>query len=99
MNSKLKSNELDLLFEAMSLLNSKEEYYSFFEDLCTINELNAMGQRLESAILLHEGKTYNEVTEITGASTATISRISKCLAYGSDGYNLVIKRLKEKNEL
>ena len=94
MNSKLKSKETDALFKALSLLESEEEYYNFFEDLCTVTELKSLSQRFHVAKLLSEGKTYIEVGELTGASTATISRISKCLSYGADGYNLILKRLK-----
>ena len=95
-DSKLKSNDLDELFEAILLLDSVEECYRFFEDACTINELHAIAQRLQVAKLLAEKKTYGEIEEITKASTATISRVNKCLVYGSDGYNLVIERLKDR---
>ena len=94
MNSKLRSKETDELFKALSLLESTEEYYDFFEDLCTVTELKSLSQRFHVARLLSEGKTYLEVGELTGASTATISRINKCLSYGADGYNLILKRMK-----
>ncbi len=94
MNTKLKSSETDELFKALMLLENTEECYNFFEDLCTVTELKSLSQRFHVAKLLSEGKTYIEVGELTGASTATISRISKCLSYGADGYNLILKRLK-----
>lgn len=94
MNSKLKSKETDELFRALGKLENEKEYYNFFEDLCTVTELKSLSQRFHVARLLSEGKTYMEVGELTGASTATISRISKCLLYGADGYNLVLKRLE-----
>ncbi len=95
MNSKLKNKDIDELFEAIALLKSKDEFYNFFEDLCTVTELKSLAHRFCVAKLLSEGKTYLEVSEQTGASTATISRISKCLLYGADGYNTIISRLKE----
>ncbi len=94
MNSKLRSSETDELFKALMLLENTEECYNFFEDLCTVTELKSLSQRFHVAKLLDEGKTYMEVGSLTGASTATISRISKCLLYGADGYNLILKRLK-----
>ena len=94
MNTKLKSSETDELFKALMLLENTEECYNFFEDLCTVTELKSLSQRFHVAKLLSEGKTYIEVGELTGASTATISRISKCLMYGADGYNLILKRLQ-----
>lgn len=92
--SKLKREDIDELFEAVLSLKNQEECYRFFEDICTINELHAIAQRLQVAKLLDEKKTYNEIEEITKASTATISRINKCLQYGTDGYKLVLERLK-----
>jgi TrpR-related protein YerC/YecD len=96
--SKLKNTFTDELFEAILLLQNKEECYRFFEDICTIKEIQALSQRLKVAKLLREKKTYNEIEEITGASTATISRINRCLTYGADGYNLILDRLDEKLE-
>ena len=87
---------MDKLFEAILSLKSSEECYRFFEDICTINELQAMAQRLEVAKMLNERKTYIEIAEATGASTATISRVNKSLNYGSDGYNLILERLNLK---
>lgn len=94
--NKLKNPELDLFFEAVLKLQTIEECYSFFEDVATINELKALAQRIQVAKLLKEKKVYTEIAEETGASTATISRVNKCLNYGTGGYNLILERL-EKN--
>ena len=83
--------QFNLLFEAVAGLSTKEECRTFFEDVCTIKELMDMTQRLQVASLLKEGKNYQEISKITGASTATISRVNKCLVYGSGGYGLVLK--------
>lgn len=96
--SKFRKKELDELFEAVLSLENEEECYRFFEDLCTITEINAMAQRFQVARLLDEKKTYSEIEEATGVSTATISRINKCLVYGADGYQLVIDRKKKAEE-
>jgi TrpR-related protein YerC/YecD len=85
---------IDDLFEAILTLKTQEECYQFFEDICTINELKSLAQRLEVAKMLEEKKTYADIQQLTGASTATISRVNKCLSYGSDGYKLVLDRLK-----
>ncbi|MBE5732973.1 MAG: hypothetical protein E7353_08090 [Clostridiales bacterium] len=85
-------DKFDNLFEAVLALKSIEECRRFFEDVCTIKELDAISQRLEVASLLSNGKNYQEVTALTGASTATISRVNKCLQYGKGGYNLVVKK-------
>lgn len=97
-HSKLKSKEMDKLFEAILTLENIDECYRFFEDICTINELKDLAQRLEVARMLNERKTYIEIAEKTGASTATISRVNRCLNYGADGYNLVLRRLGEMKE-
>ena len=94
--SRFKNKENDELFEAILALKDEEECYRFFEDLVTIKELHAMAQRWQVAKKLSEGKTYNDIVEETAASAATISRINKCIAYGADGYNIILKRLKEK---
>ena len=94
MNKKLKSDAADHLFEAVLSLKSKEECYDFFEDLCTVNELLSLSQRYEVAAMLKERKTYLEIAEKTGASTATISRVNRSLNYGNDGYDLVFNRIK-----
>ena len=95
MNDKLKSAEANLLIDGMMRLKTREEYYNFFEDLLTAAELKSIAVRFYAAKLLHEGKTYNEIAALTGVSTATISRISRCLAYGADGYNAVLERMKK----
>lgn len=92
-NSRIKSDQVDSLFEAILKLENMEECYRFFEDICTIKEIQAISQRLEVAKLLRMNRTYNEIEEKTGASTATISRISRALNYGADGYNMVLDRL------
>ena len=98
MNSKLKNQAVDRLFEGILQLKTLEECYDFFEDLCTIHEINSMAQRLEVAQLLFQGDTYTAIGDKTGASTATISRINRCLNYGEGGYNTVLERLKENNK-
>lgn len=87
---KFSINKFDNFFEAVLKLESIEEARSFFEDLCTIKELEAISQRIEVASMLKAGKNYQEVSRVTGASTATISRVNKCLVYGSGGYNAVL---------
>lgn len=94
MNKKIMTPAVDELFDAILCLQSKEECYSFFEDLCTINELLSLSQRYEVASMLRDKKTYLEIAEKTGASTATISRVNRSLNYGNDGYELVFERLK-----
>ncbi|MBR0598970.1 YerC/YecD family TrpR-related protein [Sinanaerobacter chloroacetimidivorans] len=94
--SKFKSAEVDEFFKAILALETTEDCYRFFEDICTINELHAISQRLQVAKLLSEHKTYNEIEEITKASTATISRVNKCLVYGADGYKMILERLQSK---
>ena len=89
MNDKLKSKEVEQLFEAILSLNDVKECYDFFEDVCTINELLSLAQRFEVAKMLREQKTYLEIAEKTGASTATISRVNRSLNYGNDGYDRV----------
>jgi len=95
---KLRDSGLDSLFEAILTLETLEECYAFFDDLCTVNELKAMAQRFEVARMLVEGETYAAIVEKTGASTATISRVKRSLYYGSDGYALVLRKLKERGE-
>ncbi len=79
----------------MLLLKNNEECYQFFEDLCTISEIKSMAQRLQVARMLQGEHTYNEIVEKTGASTATVSRVKRCLNYGADGYLLILNRMKE----
>ena len=94
MNKKIKTDAVDHLFDAILTLKSPEECYKFFEDVCTINELLSLSQRYEVAKMLREGKTYLEIADKTGASTATISRVNRSLNYGSDGYDMVFSRLQ-----
>ena len=91
-NEKLRDDLTDQLCRAILSLNTMEECYQFFEDICTIGELRAMAQRLDVARMLHEGNTYDDVVAHTGASTATISRVKRCLNYGADGYTLVLEK-------
>ena len=86
------------LFEAVLQLENVEECYQFFEDICTISELKAMSQRLEVARMLQEHHTYEAIVNRTGASTATISRVKRCLNYGADGYNLVLSRMQDQED-
>ncbi|KGM95962.1 TrpR-like protein YerC/YecD [Clostridium novyi A str. 4552] len=92
--SKLESKQMDYLCKAILSLENKEECYRFFEDIFTINELKSIEQRLQVAKMLKQKKTYTEIAKETGASTATISRVNRCLNYGSDGYNVVLERIK-----
>ena len=98
MNKKIQTAAVDQLFEAILCLESKEDCYSFFEDVCTVNELLSFSQRYEVAKMLREKKTYLEIAEKTGASTATISRVNRSLNYGNDGYDMVFKRITESEE-
>ncbi len=93
MNKKIKTEAVDRLFEAILSLENKDECYSFFEDLCTVNELLSLSQRFEVATMLKNHNTYLEIAEKTGASTATISRVNRSLNYGNDGYDLVFSRM------
>ncbi len=94
-NPKLKSEAADQLFQAILLLENINECYAFFEDICTVNEIKSLAQRLDVARMLKQRNTYTEITEQTGASAATISRVNRALSYGSDGYNTILKRLKD----
>ena len=96
--SRLKNQDIDELFEAILTLRDQEDCYRFFEDICTIHEIHAIAQRLQVAKLLSEKRTYAEIEALTKASTATISRINKCLVYGADGYRRVLERLKENED-
>jgi len=97
MNKKIKTDAVDHLFQAILTLRSQEECYSFFEDVCTVNELLSLSQRYEVAKMLREKKTYLEIADQTGASTATISRVNRSLNYGSDGYDMVFARIAQQN--
>lgn len=96
MNEKLKNKDFDYLFRAVLKLETLEECYDFFEDLCTMQELKSISQRLHVAKLLSESKVYNDIVKETGASTATISRVNRTLHYGNDGYKAVFQRLDEE---
>ena len=97
MSKKIRTEAVDQLFEAILCLKDKEECYTFFEDVCTINELLSLSQRFEVAKMLREHKTCLEIAEKTGASTATISRVNRSLNYGNDGYEMVFSRLSQKH--
>ncbi|MBD7938845.1 MULTISPECIES: YerC/YecD family TrpR-related protein [Cytobacillus] len=94
--NKLRGQELDQLFQAVLSLNDLDECYRFFDDLCTVNEIQSLAQRLEVARMLREGKTYHKIETETGASTATISRVKRCLNYGNDAYEMALERIKEE---
>ncbi|HBA70576.1 MAG TPA: TrpR YerC/YecD [Lachnospiraceae bacterium] len=96
MNKKIRTDAVDHLFDAILSLKNKEECYILFEDLCTVNELISLSQRFEVATMLRNRKTYLEIAEKTGASTATISRVNRSLNYGNDGYEMVFARMENK---
>lgn len=96
--SKFESDEMNFLFDAILTLKDREECYKFFEDICTINEIKALEQRLHVAKMLKQGRTYLDIAGVTGASTATISRVNRSLNYGSDGYNLVFERIEWRDK-
>jgi len=98
MNKKIKTPEVEQLFRAIMSLENMDECFEFFEDLCTINELLSLSQRFEVARMLREQRTYLEIAEHTGASTATISRVNRSLNYGNDGYDMVMKRMEKDRE-
>ena len=98
MNKKIRTPEVEQLFKAIMCLKDTEECFDFFEDLCTINELLLLSQRFEVAKMLREQKTYLEIAEKTGASTATISRVNRSLNYGNDGYDMVMGRLEAEEK-
>lgn len=93
---KLRGKTLDQLFEAILSLKDKEECYRFFDDLCTMGEIQSLAQRLEVARMLREGFTYHKIETETGASTATISRVKRCINYGNDGYQMTLDRIGKK---
>ena len=95
LDARVKNDQIDDLAEAMVLLNTSEEAFSFFEDIFTIHELQAVAQRLAVARLLRRKVTYQEIADKTGASTATISRVNRCLTYGAGGYQHVLNKLDE----
>ena len=96
MNSKLENKNVDFLFKAILALETREECYDFFEDLCTVQELKTLSQRLVVAKMLRDNKVYSDIVEQTGASTATISRVNRSLRYGCDGYEKLFLRIDSK---
>lgn len=97
MKSNLKDEKLDFLFKAILTLDTVDDCYSFFEDLCTTSELQEMSRRMQAARMLRNNAVYAEIAEQTGLSTATISRVNRCLKYGSDGYNKVLDTMESRN--
>ena len=95
MKKQIHNKEVDELFDAILCLKNREECYKFFEDICTVNELLSLSQRLEVAEMLRDKQTYLDISEKTGASTATISRVNRSLNYGCDGYEIVWERMKK----
>ena len=95
---KINSTSVDFIFDAILSLQNREECYAFFEDICTVNELLSLSQRFEVAAMLRQKKTYLEIAEKTGASTATISRVNRSLIYGEGGYDIVFSRIPELPE-
>ncbi|HHY73729.1 MAG TPA: hypothetical protein GX497_11025 [Bacillus bacterium] len=93
---KLRGKSLDQLFEAILSLENIEECYRFFDDLCTVNEIQSLAQRLEVARMLREGFTYHRIETETGASTATISRVKRCLNFGNDAYIMALDRIQKE---
>ena len=98
MNKKIRTAAVETLFEAIIKLETVDECFDFFEDLATINEILSLSQRFEVARMLRQHKTYLEIAEKTGASTATISRVNRSLNYGNDGYDLAIARIQDLQE-
>ena len=98
MGKNLKSDAVDHLFDAILSLQNREECYTFFEDVCTVNELLSLSQRFEVAKMLRDQKTYLDIAEKTGASTATISRVNRSLNYGNDGYDMVFSRMQNTDK-
>ncbi len=96
MSKNIRTEEVDQLFDAILCLKDKEECYTFFEDVCTVNELLSLSQRFAVAKMLREHRTYLDIAEKTGASTATISRVNRSLNYGNDGYDMVLSRMEEE---
>ena len=98
MQKTIRTKEVDSFFDAIMTLKDKEEFYQFFEDVCTMNEVVSIAQRFAVAKMLHEEKTYIEIAAETGASTATISRVNRSLNTGNGSYEYIFERLKEKEE-
>ncbi len=98
MSRNIHNERTDRLLDGILSLQNREEAYRFFEDLCTVNELESLGQRFEVAGMLREERTYQDIAQITGASTATISRVNRCLNYGTDGYVMVLDRMSDESD-
>ena len=98
MSSKIKDKNVDFMFEAILSLQTMEECYDFFEDLCTVQEIKSMSQRIVVAKMLRDKKVYSDIVAQTGASTATISRVNRSLVYGRNGYDEIFNRLAEKEK-
>lgn len=98
MEKKLKDKNTDLFFDAILHLETIGECYDFFEDLCTVNELKSISQRIVVAKMLREKKVYSEIVDETGASTATVSRVNRSLQYGCGGYDLIFDRMNGEKE-
>ena len=99
MDSKLKDMNVELMLKAVLSLKNLDECYRFFDDLCTVQEMKALSQRMQVAVMLDQHKVYSDIVAQTGASTATISRVSRSLNYGCDGYKIVFERLKENGDI
>lgn len=95
---KLRGKQLDQLFDAVLSLQSREECYQFFDDIATMNEIHSIAQRLQVAKMLTEGHTYAKIEKETKASTATISRVRRCIDYGSGGYDMVLERMSKSTD-
>ena len=93
-----RNETIDALFDAILSLETREECYDFFEDLCTVKEISDMAQRLEAAKLLLDGSTYEQIVQTVEISTATISRINRCIQYGTGGYRQTIEKVREKQQ-
>jgi TrpR-related protein YerC/YecD len=98
-DNRLKDSATDALFEAILLLRDVDECYRFFQDIATVSELKALAQRLEVAKLLESDVTYLKIEELTGASSATISRVKRSLDYGANGYTLILERVKQSGDM
>lgn len=96
MSKKIRNEETDRLIDGILSLRNREEAYHFLEDLCTVNELASLSQRFEVAGMLRKEQTYQDIAKLTGASTATISRVNRALNYGTDGYDMVLERIREQ---
>lgn len=99
MSKGIRTKEVQQLFEAIQTLENTEECFTFFEDVCTVNEILSIAQRFQVAKMLRQHHTYTEVAEATGASTATISRVNRSLIYGNDGYEMVLTRMEAESVL